>query len=121
MPTLIKAPQRIEAASNKPKVIGEFVGRVASGTEVVSIARMRSPSGWAEPAQRPEFDEYTLVLRGELVVEHDDGELCVGPGQAVIAAAGERVRYHTPGPEGAEYIAVCAPAFAPHAVHREEG
>lgn len=117
MPELIPAPTVIASAGNKPKRIEEYVGRVNGGESRVSIARMTSPAGWEEPAQRPEFDEYTLVLSGRLVVESDDGTLEVGPGQAVRARAGERVRYLTP--EGAEYVAVCLPAFGPDIVHRE--
>ena len=119
MPTLIPAPTRIEAAGNMPKVIEEFIGRVNSGTLTVSIARMKSPQGWVEPAQTPLFDEYTLVLRGMLRVSHASGDLDVGAGQAVIALRGEWVRYSSPGPDGAEYIAVCLPAFSPDTVRRE--
>lgn len=119
MPTLVDKPTRINAAGNKPKLIDEYVGRANSGTESVSVAHMRSPSGWAEPAQRPEFDEYTIVLRGTLHVRHRDGEFDVHAGQAVVAHAGEWVQYSTPGPDGAEYIAVCLPAFSPNTVHRE--
>jgi ethanolamine utilization protein EutQ (cupin superfamily) len=117
MPTLIAEPTRINAPGTPPKQIEEYVGRVNSATPGVSIAHMRSPAGWSEPAQRPEFDEYTLVLRGRLRVEHDAGVLEVAPGQAVIAHRGEKVRYSTP--EGAEYVAVCLPAFSPETVHRE--
>lgn len=120
MPTLIATPTQITAAGNKPKLIREYVGRVNSGTEAVSIAHMTSPSGWVEPGQRPEFDEYTLVLQGVLRVEHADGSMDVQAGQAVIAHAGEWVRYGTPGPEGADYIAICLPAFAMGTVHRDE-
>lgn len=120
MPTHIKAPTRIEAAGNPPKLIDEYVGRVNSRTEAVSIAHMRSPSGWSEPAQRPEFCEYTVVLKGVLRVEHDGGTSDVRAGEAIIAAPGERVRYSTPLPDGAEYIAVCLPAFSPGTVHRDE-
>ena len=120
MPTHIQSPTLVEAVGNKPKRIEEFFGLANSGTSAVSIARMKSPSGWVEPAQRPEFDEYTVVLRGELEVEYDGGTLLVPAGQAVLARAGERVRYSTPGAEGAEYIAVCLPAFSPGAVHRDE-
>jgi mannose-6-phosphate isomerase-like protein (cupin superfamily) len=120
MPTLIEAPTRIEAAGNKPKLIEEFIGRVNSGASALSVARMRSPGGWVEPGQTPEFDEYTLVLRGELHVTTRDGTLKVSAGQAVIAHAGEWVRYSTPGEEGAEYVAVCLPAFSPETVHRDE-
>ena len=118
MPTLIPRPTRIESAGNQPKVIDEFVGRVNTGTAMVSIARMRSPSGWVEPAQRPEFDEYTVVLAGALTVEHDGGMIEVRAGEAVLVRAGERVRYSTPHADGAEYVAVCLPAFAPGTVHR---
>lgn len=119
MPSLIPAPTVIEAAGNKPKLIEEFVGRVNTGTPQASIARMRSPGGWVEPGQRPEFDEFTIVLRGELRVEHEGGELAVRAGQAIHTRAGEWVRYSTPGDEGAEYIAVCLPAFSPGTVHRD--
>src|SRR5438067_13470170 len=118
MPTLIAAPVRIEAAGNKPKLIDEFVGRVCSGHAQVSLAHMRSPAGWAEPGQTPEFDEYTVVLAGLLRVTTRDGVFDVKAGQAVIARAGEWVRYSTP--EGAEYIAVCVPAFSKETVHRDE-
>lgn len=120
MPTLIEKPARIQAAGNKPKLIEEFIGRVNSGTPQASIARMRSPSGWVEPGQTPEFDEYTVVLAGCLRVESKDGVVDVNAGQAVIARAGEWVRYSSPHPEGAEYIAVCLPAFSPGTVHRDE-
>lgn len=119
MPQLVTHPTIIQAAGNKPKKIEEFIGRVNSKTEAVSIARMTSPSGWVEPGQTPEFDEYTVVLRGELVVESRDGTLTVGAGQAVIVRGGEWVRYSTPGADGAEYIAVCLPAFSPATVHRD--
>lgn len=118
-PELVEGPTVVEAAGNKPKVIREYVGRVNTRTAAVSIAHMRSPGGWIEPAQVPEFDEYTLVLKGTLRVEHEGGELCVAAGQAVIARRGEWVRYSTPEPEGAEYVAVCLPAFSPETVHRE--
>ena len=117
-PTLIGQPSIVEAAGNKPKIIREFVGRVNSGTSALSIAQMQSPGGWVEPGQRPDFDEYTIVLHGGIVVRHRDGELVVQEGQAVLAPAGEWVQYSTP--EGAEYIAVCLPAFSPDTVHREE-
>jgi mannose-6-phosphate isomerase-like protein (cupin superfamily) len=120
MPQLISAPTRIEAAGNPPKRIEEFVGRVNTQTASVSIAHMRSPAGWTEPRQRPEFTEYSLVLSGTLRVEHDGGTFDVGAGQAVVAHPGEAVRYSTPLPDGAEYVAVCIPAFAPQTVHREE-
>jgi mannose-6-phosphate isomerase-like protein (cupin superfamily) len=119
MPTLIESPTRIEAAGNKPKLIDEYIGRVNSKTDAVSIAHMRSPGGWVEPGQTPEFDEYTVVIRGELRVTHQGGAFDVRAGQAVIARAGEWVQYSTPGDEGAEYIAVCLPAFSPETVHRD--
>ncbi len=117
---LITAPTVIAAAGNLPKRIEEFVGRVNSGTPEVSIARMTSPAGWQEPGQRPEFTEYTVVLRGELTVETEGSALKVGAGQAVVVPAGEWVRYSTPGAEGAEYVAICLPAFSPETVHRDE-
>jgi mannose-6-phosphate isomerase-like protein (cupin superfamily) len=119
MPRIIQQPEVVTAAGNKPKRIEEFAGRLSSGHASVSIARMVSPAGWIEPPQRPEFEEITVVLRGTLRVEHDDGVIDVGAGQAVIAYPGERVRYSTPEAGGAEYIAVCLPAFSPHTVHRE--
>jgi ethanolamine utilization protein EutQ len=119
MPILISSPTRVTAAGNKPKLIDEYVGRVNSQCEQVSIAHMRSPGGWQEPGQTPEFDEYTIVLKGSLRVEHQNGVLDVKAGQAVVASGGEWVRYSTPDPEGAEYIAVCLPAFSPGTVHRE--
>ena len=119
MARLIEGPTRVEAAGNKPKLIDEFIGLVNSGTEQLSLARMQSPAGWVEPGQTPEFDEYTLVLRGVLQVETKQGTIHVKVGQAVIAARGEWVRYSTPGAEGAEYIAVCLPAFSPKTVHRD--
>lgn len=119
MAQLIERPTRIEAAGNKPKLIDEFVGLVNSGTAQVSVARMQSPAGWVEPGQTPEFDEYTVVLRGLLRVETKAGVLDVGAGQAVATFRGEWVRYSTPGPEGAEYIAVCVPAFSPRTVRRD--
>src|SRR5437763_634924 len=119
MPTLIAAPQRIEPAGNKPKLIDEYIGRVNSGTGSASVAHMRSPSGWQEPGQAPEFDEFTIVLKGVLRVEHAHGMIDVAAGQAVIAHKGEWVRYSTPGSEGAEYIAVCVPAFSVETVHRD--
>ncbi len=120
MPRHIPAPTRVEAAGTKPKRIDEYVGRVNTGTGALSVAHMRSPGGWVEPAQRPEFDEWTVVLRGLLRVEHDGGAIDVRAGEAIHVAGGERVRYSTPEPEGAEYIAVCLPAFAPDTVHRED-
>lgn len=119
MPKLIAGPRRIEAAGNKPKLIDEYVGRANTGEEGVSIAHMRSPGGWVEPGQRPEFDEYTVVLRGVLRVESQDGVIDVRAGQAVAVARGEWVRYSTPEPEGAEYLAVCLPAFGADHVHRD--
>ena len=119
MPTHIPKSTTITAAGNKPKRIDEYVGRVNSGTEAVSVAHMRSPGGWVEPGQRPEFDEYTLVLRGALHIEHEGGSMIVEAGQAVITRAGEWIRYSTPGEEGAEYVAVCLPAFSPETVHRD--
>lgn len=121
MPTLIKAPTRVEAAGSKPKLIDEYVGRASSGDGAVSVAHMRSPGGWVEPGQTPEFDEFTVVLRGLLRVEHHGGVLDVRAGQAVITRGGEWVRYSTPEPEGAEYVAICLPAFSPETVHREQG
>jgi ethanolamine utilization protein EutQ (cupin superfamily) len=119
MPTHISQPTRIEAAGNKPKLIDEYIGRANSGTTPVSIAHMRSPGGWVEPGQTPEFDEYTVVLKGELQVTSREGTLTVGAGQAVITHKGEWVQYSTPGDEGAEYVAVCLPAFSPDSVHRD--
>jgi ethanolamine utilization protein EutQ len=117
MPTLIEKPTRIESAGTKPKIIEEFVGRVNSNTEALSVAHMRSPAGWLEPGQTPEFDEYTVVLKGMLRVTHKSGAIDVGAGQGVIAHRGEWVQYSTP--EGAEYIAVCIPGFSPGTVHRD--
>lgn len=121
MPTLIAAPTQVTAAGNKPKIIQEFVGRVNTKTEAASIARMKSPGGWVEPGQTPEFDEYTLVLAGMLRVKSRDGTLDVRAGQAVITHSGQWVQYSTPEAEGAEYIAVCLPAFSPANVHRDNG
>ncbi len=120
MPTLIPAPTVIEAAGNKPKRIEEYAGRVNTGQSEVSVARMQSPEGWVEPGQRPEFLEVTVVLRGMLRVEHHGGTLDVRAGQAVVTAPGEWVRYSTPEAGGAEYIAVCLPAFSPATVHRDD-
>jgi mannose-6-phosphate isomerase-like protein (cupin superfamily) len=120
MPTLISQPTRITAAGNKPKLIDEYIGRVNSKTSAASVAHMRSPQGWLEPGQTPEFDEFTIVLKGLLRVEHKQGTLDVAAGQAVIAHAGEWIRYSTPQEGGAEYIAVCLPAFAMETVHRDE-
>jgi mannose-6-phosphate isomerase-like protein (cupin superfamily) len=119
MPTWIERPSRVEAAGNKPKLIDEIVGLKNSGTSAVSIAHMRSPGGWIEPGQTPEFDEYTYVLRGMLRVESAGPPIDVRAGQAVVAHRGEWVRYSTPSEEGAEYIAVCIPAFSPATVHRD--
>ena len=119
MPTLIAAPARVEAAGNQPKLIDEYVGRVNSGDTGASVAHMRSPGGWVEPGQTPEFDEFTVVLRGSLRVESKEGTLDVAAGQAVIVRKGEWVRYSTPGPEGAEYVAVCLPAFSLDAARRD--
>ena len=121
MATFVPTPKIIQAAGNKPKVIEEFIGRVNSQTEAVSIARMRSPGGWIEPGQTPEFDEYTVVLRGMVRVTTKSGSHDVPAGQAIITPAGEWVQYSTPGADGAEYIAVCLPAFAPGIVHRDVG
>lgn len=119
MPTFIKAPTVIQAAGNKPKIIEEFIGRVNSETQPLSVARMTSPSGWVEPGQTPDFDEYTLVLRGMLLVTSRSGAVDVKAGQAIIAHRGEWVQYSTPGPEGAEYVAICLPAFSMESVHRD--
>lgn len=119
MPTLVPQPTRIHAAGNKPKIIDEYIGRVNSKTSTASVAHMRSPHGWIEPGQTPEFDEFTIVLKGTLRVEHKAGTLDVRAGQAIIAHAGEWVRYSTPEEGGAEYIAVCLPAFSMEAVHRD--
>jgi mannose-6-phosphate isomerase-like protein (cupin superfamily) len=120
MPTLIETPKRIEAAGNKPKLIDEYVGHVNTGTAELSVAQMRSPAGWVEPGQTPEFDEFTVVLRGMLRVEHLGGAIDVRAGQAVIVNRGEWIRYSTPEEGGAEYIAVCLPAFSPGTVHRDQ-
>ena len=120
MPTLISKPTIIKAVGNKPKIIEEFVGRVNTADNAVSVAHMVSPSGWMEPGQTPEFDEYTVVLRGTLRVMHNSGLLDVHAGQAVMVHRGEWVQYSSPGAEGAEYIAVCLPAFSPDTVHRDE-
>ncbi len=116
MPQLVEGPVRVPVPGGK--LIDEYVGRASTGTQGVSVAHMRSPAGWEEPGQRPDFDEVTLVLSGAVHVEHDGGVLEVGAGQAVLTRAGERVRYTTP--QGAEYVAVCLPAFAPDTVHRED-
>jgi len=120
MPTLLTQPTRIQSAGNKPKIIDEYIGHVNSQSSAVSVAHMRSPEGWAEPGQTPEFDEFTIVLNGLLRVSHANGELDVKAGQAVIAHRGEWVQYSTPEPGGAEYIAVCLTAFSMETVHRDE-
>jgi quercetin dioxygenase-like cupin family protein len=120
MAKVISAPEVIPAAGRPPKIIEEFIGRLSSATAEVSIARMTSPSGWCEPGQTPEFSEYTVVLRGELKVETQQATYQVRAGQAIIVNAGEWVCYSTPAPGGAEYIAVCVPAFSPETVHREK-
>jgi ethanolamine utilization protein EutQ len=119
IPTLVEKPARVAAAGSKPKLIDEYIGRVNSETHGVSVAHMRSPEGWTEPGQTPDFEEYTVVLKGVLRVEHKEGRLDVQAGQAVIAPRGEWVRYSTPEPDGAEYIAVCSPAFTLDAAHRD--
>ena len=119
MPTLVPTPTRIEAPGHPPKIIEEYIGLVNTGEGRLSVARMRSPAGWAEPGQRPQFDEYTLVLAGALQVEHADGVITVQAGQAIHTAAGEWVRYSSPdGP--CEYVAICLPAFSPDTVHRDD-
>jgi ethanolamine utilization protein EutQ len=120
MPTLIAQATRIQAAGNKPKLIDEYIGRVNSKTESVSVAHMRSPKGWQEPGQTPEFDEFTLVIKGMVRVKHSGGEMDVAAGQAVVAHGGEWVQYSTPLEGGAEYIAVCLPAFSMETVHRDQ-
>lgn len=119
MPELIEGPSRVEAAGTKPKLIDEYVGRVNTGEGRLSVAHMRSPEGWLEPGQRPDFDEYTVVLDGCLHVESERGSLAVRAGQAVLVRAGEWVRYSTPEDGGASYVAVCLPAFSPDTVHRD--
>lgn len=120
MATLIQQPSIVQAAGNKPKIIEEYIGRVSSKTEPLSIARMKSPSGWVEPGQTPEFDEYTVVLHGTLRVTTQSGSMDVHAGQAVVTHKGEWVQYSTPGADGAEYVAVCLPAFSMDLVHRDE-
>jgi mannose-6-phosphate isomerase-like protein (cupin superfamily) len=120
MPQLIPTPTVIKAAGTKPKRIEEYAGLVNTGHAQVSVARMVSPAGWLEPGQRPEFEEITVVLRGMLRVEHEGGSVDVRAGQAVVTHAGEWIKYSTPEPEGAEYVAVCLPAFSPGTVHRDE-
>jgi quercetin dioxygenase-like cupin family protein len=119
MPKLISKPTIVAAAGNKPKIIQEFIGRVNSSTDQISIAKMTSPAGWEEPGQTPEFDEYTLVLKGMLRVETKESVFNVNAGQAILTYAGEWIRYSTPNPDGAEYVAVCLPAFSPDTVHRD--
>ncbi len=119
-PTFIPQASRIQPVGNKPKIIDEFVGRVNSSTESVSVARMKSPEGWTEPAQRPEFDEFTIVTKGRLQVDYEGGVIEVQAGQAVMTPKGEWVRYSTPDAEGAEYFAICVPAFSPEMVHRDD-
>jgi len=119
MPTLIQGPTVIASAGNKPKRIEEYAGRVNSGHTGVSVARMQSPEGWEEPGQRPEFEEITVVLSGVLRVDHEGGSLEVKAGQAIVAAPGEWIRYSSPAPGGAEYVAICLPAFSPSTVHRD--
>jgi ethanolamine utilization protein EutQ len=119
MPTLIHSATRITAAGNKPKLIDEYIGRVNSKTASVSVAHMRSPSRWEEPGQTPDFEEYTVVLKGTLRVTSKSGTIDLNSGQAIITHPGEWVKYSTPGPDGAEYIAVCTPAFSPDTVHRD--
>lgn len=120
MISVIKKPKVVKAAGNKPKTIEEFIGKVNSQTQDLSIARMKSPSGWEEPGQTPEFDEYSLVLKGVLRIKTQNETLDIKAGEAVIAPRGQWIQYGTPGPEGAEYIAVCVPAFSPDTVHRDE-
>ena len=120
MPRVIEAPVTVHAAGEPPKTVSEYVGRASDGEESVSLALMNSPAGWVEPGQRPEFDEYTIVLRGTVRIEYDGGALDVHAGQAVHCAPGEWVRYSTPGPEGAEYVSICLPAFSFDIVHRDD-
>jgi mannose-6-phosphate isomerase-like protein (cupin superfamily) len=117
---LISHPTVLRAAGIPPKTISEFIGRLATGTESASIAIMESPGGWSEPGQRPDFDEYTVVIEGEILIDTELGPITVGAGQAARAPAGEWVRYSTPGPDGARYVAVCVPAFSPEAVNRDD-
>jgi mannose-6-phosphate isomerase-like protein (cupin superfamily) len=120
MPTLISQPTRITSAGNKPKLIDEYIGRVNTQTSDASVAHMRSPGGWVEPGQTPDFDEFTVVLNGMLRVKHEGGDIDVHAGQAIVVHKGEWVQYSTPEPDGAEYIAVCLPAFSMETVHRDE-
>jgi ethanolamine utilization protein EutQ (cupin superfamily) len=119
MPTLIARPSRVQAAGTKPKLIDEYVGRLNTGQTDLSVAHMKSPAGWVEPGQAPDFDEYTLVLHGLLRVEHREGAIDVGPGQAILVRRGEWVRYSTPQADGAEYVAICVPAFSLESAHRD--
>ncbi|HEY6437124.1 MAG TPA: cupin [Ignavibacteriaceae bacterium] len=119
MPKLIESPSIIEATGNKPKIIREYIGRINSSNQKISIARMTSPDGWEEPGQTPEFDEYTIVLNGMLSVETKEKIFNVNEGQAIVTYAGEWIRYSTPNPEGAEYVAICLPAFSSETVHRD--
>jgi mannose-6-phosphate isomerase-like protein (cupin superfamily) len=119
MPTLIAAPSRVQAAGTRPKLIDEYIGRVNTGQAELSVAHMRSPQGWIEPGQAPDFDEYTLVLRGLLRVEHREGSLDVRTGQAVLVRRGEWIRYSTPESDGGEYVAICLPAFSLDGAHRD--
>lgn len=121
MPMLVATPTVVPAAGNKPKRIEEYAGRASTGHAVLSVARMQSPEGWLEPGQRPEFEEVTVVLRGMLRVEHAGGTIDVRAGQAIVAHPGEWVRYSSPEPGGAEYVAICLPAFSPDTVHRDDG
>jgi hypothetical protein len=120
MPKLVTSPSKIKAAGTLEKIIEEYIGAVNTSTQNVSIAIMTSPSGWVEPGQKPDFDEYSIVLRGKLIAEGTSSIIEALPGQAIIASKGEWVRYSTPGPEGAQYVAVCLPAFTPSCVHRDE-
>ena len=120
MPTIIKSPSIIKAAGNKPKIIEEFIGNVNSQNSEISIAKMKSPSGWKEPGQKPDFDEFTIVLKGSLLVETERENFKINAGEAIITHKGEWVRYSTPVKDGAEYIAVCLPAFSPETVHRDK-
>jgi len=120
MPRLIEGPTTIKAAGNKPKKIDEYIGRVNSGHGAISVARMVSPEGWVEPGQRPEFEEITVILRGQVKLEYEGGVLEARAGQAVVSEPGDWIRYSTPAPGGAEYIAICLPAFSPDIVHRDE-
>ena len=120
MPRLIEGPTTIEAAGNKPKKIREYIGRVNSGHEAISVAHMNSPEGWVEPGQRPEFEEITVILEGQVKLDHEGGSLVAKAGQAVVSQPGEWIRYSTPEPGGAQYIAICLPAFSPDIVHCDD-